>query len=118
MHNTETFEKYCLGEEFNFYGVCNEDFKLGRKVWRAVEDESDGYRSYLDSIEVTEKLDQIFFDRPLAKVKVVEIQDYDYPRFALVDVKDGHVWLEVGTDQYDDYYPCYRFEYHPKPSKG
>jgi len=99
-----------------FFGVDCNQFKLGRTVYEAIEDESDGYRSYLDSIVVV-KSDGIFSSRRIADVRVV-IDPQDVGTLtvavALVDADDGHVWLRIGTDYSDDYYPMFRFEYNPK----
>ena len=101
-------------EEFDFYGVCNNEFKLGDTVYEAVEDPDDGYRSYLGSIEVKNS-DGIFFGMPLARVKAVAVSDHrDLDGWEFVDVTDGHVWLRVGTDCGDSYYPYFVFEYSPK----
>ena len=103
-----------LGKKFGFYGVDNNCFKLGRKVYEAIEDESDGYRSYLGSIEVV-NLDGIFFNKPLGYVEVRDSgQGGDFEGYEVVDVQDGHVWLRVGTDYADDYYPVFVFDYQPK----
>jgi len=102
------------GKEFKFYGVDNNSFKLDRKVWLAVEDEDDGYRSYLDSIEVLDSKDGIFFRKSLAKVRIYRDQGPYFEGFMLIDVEDGHCWLRVGTDNADDYYPYFVFQYQPK----
>jgi len=103
-----------MTKTFKFYGVCNNLYKLNDVVWEAMEDESDGYRSYLESIVRVDGDRGIFFSSPLATVTVEKSTEYPDDGFKLVDIEDGHVWLEVGTDNYDDYYPCFRFEYHPK----
>lgn len=104
---------------FQFYGVDNNCYKLDDKVWEAIEDENDGYRSYLESIEVKEKTDDlIFFSTPLATVQVKEVNDGYKRGWQLEDIQNGHVWLFVGTETYDDYYPCFRFEYTPMDSKS
>ncbi len=101
---------------FNFYGVCDTCYKLDDVVWEAIEDPSDGYRSYLQSIEVKENAGHLTFSfDPIAVVKVV--LDNDYDGWKLVDVEDNWVWLRVGTDKYDDYYPTFVFNYAPKPEK-
>lgn len=106
-----------MTKEFNFYGVDGNCYKLDDTIWEAMEDESDGYRSYLGSIEqiFTDKL--IFFKDALAKVTVQEFEGDNVKGWNLVDVTDNHIWLFVGTDYQNDYYPCFRFEYHPKPPK-
>ena len=35
--------------------------------------------------------------------------------YRLIDQADGHVWLEFGTYNYDDYYPYFVFRHNPKP---
>ncbi len=102
-----------LGKKFGFYGVDNNCFKLGRKIYEAIENEDDGYRSYLDSIIVV-NIDGIFFNKPLATVEVKAIEFNDFDGYVFEDTKDGHVWLRVGTDYCDDYYPIFIFDYQPK----
>ena len=56
----------------------------------------------------------IFFRTPLAKVKVEEGGGEIFYGFRFVDIKDNHVWLEVGTNYDDSYYPYCVFNYFPK----
>jgi hypothetical protein len=67
----------------------------------------------LESIEIVKDSTDIFFTQSLGIVKIEKHESYDNG-FKIVDVADGHIWLEVGTDNYDDYYPCFRFVYHAK----
>lgn len=115
-----------VGKTFNFYGCVADCFKLGRDVWQAEEDDSDGYRSSLGSVNQI-KMDKVpkskdkFAKRSLAKVRVEAINNRTPGRkssdplvnvdsgYRLVDVKTGKVWLEFGTDNEDDYYPAYIF---------
>lgn len=109
------FREATVGQQLPFYGVSGNDFKLGDTTWEAIEDESDGYRSYLDTIAKKDVADSgPFFREPLATVRVEQYSSDMDEGYRLVDVADGHVWLSVGTDSYDDYYPCFRFEYTPK----
>jgi len=103
-----------VGQEFGFYGVDNNAFKIGRFVFEALEDEDDGYRSYLGSVEVKDPEGLIFFGRSVAKVRLEEYSFGDFEGYRLVDVVGGHVWLKFGTDHAYDYYPCFIFEYLPK----
>lgn len=103
-----------VGKTMSFYGVDNNWFKLDRKVYEAVENEDDGYRSYLGSVEVVDRKDLIFFKRRLARVTVEEYGDGSFYGYVLRDVSDGHVWLRFGTNNSDDYYPWFVFEYQPK----
>jgi len=106
----------------SFYGVDSTQFMVGVGgsviVFQAIENPDDGYRSYLDCVRIA-KPDGIFFDRPLAKVIINDIDEFnEYRRtfegYHLKDLTDDHVWLRFGTDNHDDYYPTFIFEYCPK----
>ena len=105
-----------IGKTFKFYGVYNECFKLDNLVFEAIKDPADGYRSYLDAVLVTYDDELILFNRSIAVVQVVDVTDTLFDGYELVDVEDGHVWLRFGTDDTDDYYPCFIFDYTPKES--
>jgi myo-inositol-hexaphosphate 3-phosphohydrolase len=102
-----------IGKELKFYGVDGNTFKLENTVFEALENEDDGYRSYLKSVEVKDPSGLIFFRRSIAKVRM-ETGEGDFDGFRLVDVKNGHTWLRLGTDRGDCYYPHFVFEYTPK----
>lgn len=106
-----------VGKEFPFYGAAERQFKLGDQVWEAIEDEDDGYRSHLGTIEQKQS-DAIFFQTPLATIVVQTRDSNTEDGFKLVDTADGHVWLQVGTDNTDDYYPYFIFEYTPKAAEA
>lgn len=40
-------------------------------------------------------------------------QERSFKGWQLRDVDTGHVWLTVGTDYGEDYYPCFTFDYQP-----
>jgi len=104
--------------EWDFYGVDSNSFCLGsgdtKVTLEAIEDESDGYRSYFGCFSVS-PVGKVFFRSPLARVRARETEHGGgYNKFRgweLVDVASGHVWLRVGTEGHDDYYPCFTFEY-------
>ncbi len=111
-------------EEFYFYGVFNNCFKLDDMVLEALEDPSDGYRSYFGAVfHNTENSSEVknFFRRPLAKVKLKSLKEdteeyYRTEKFdgwCLVDVTNGHRWLQFGTGNCADYYPYFTFYYNP-----
>lgn len=95
-----------------FYGVDNTLFKLGDRVFEAVEDESDGYRSYLQSVEARPDAKGIFAPAPFAEVRVRETDRGSFDGYELYD-RSGHVWLTIGTNNSDDYYPSFVFTYEP-----
>lgn len=108
-----------VGREFDFFGVDDREFKLDETVYRAVEDEDDGYRSYLDSVVVT-KPRGLFFPFRLARVRVEKREEpgingsyRSFTGYVLVGVDDGRIWLKVGTEDFDDWYPMFVFNYCP-----
>jgi len=116
------------GAAFEFFGVDENLFKIGSHVIRVLEDESDGYRSHLGSVEIDPKLEDvkpIFFRRSIDSVRIHRVTEVDntpwstdlllsFFGFELRSVVDGHVWLRFGTENYDDYYPCFIFSYTPR----
>ncbi len=115
--------KFEIGLEADFYGVDNNYFKLDDTVFEAEEDESDGYRSCMRDVSEVDVNNLIFFKTPIARVRVEDKSEANYSSsdgfdgYQLVDVEDGHVWLVFGTDNYNDYYPSYIFNYIPKEPK-
>ncbi len=110
------------GHPMPFHGVDNHQFKLGKHVFEAVEDESDGYRSMMNEVkEVGEVSTSIFFGSPVDDVVIREAAENQegaemygsFDGYELVGY-DGHVWLTFGTSNNDDYYPCFEFRYSPR----
>jgi RNA-splicing ligase RtcB len=58
----------------------------------------------------------IFFRRAVDKVKVVvaDIGESNFEGHEIVSTKDGHVWVRLGTDNSDDYYPWCVITYSPR----
>ena len=114
------------GMVLEYYGAddASHEFNVDGIVFKVLEDPSDGYRSCLGVIEYGEESRSIFFRRPLGKVKIetYEGRNSDYSSndvgYQLVDVEDGHVWLEFGTDNTDDYYPYFVFRHTPKTAEA
>lgn len=112
-----------IGKTVQLHGADNNHVMLNGEIWECVEDEDDGYRSALKEINhVNEQGKLIFHRRPFAYVKVVEMIDakigeynHNFNGYQLVDVEDQHVWLVMGTDNTDDYYPSFVFTWTPKP---
>lgn len=103
------------GMKYKFYGVDHNCFKIGKRVYEAVEDESDGYRSYLGSVEVVDSKSKklIFFRTAVDEVTVQKVDTGYFDGYHFV-AEDGHIWLRVGTDNADDYYPMFTFDYQPR----
>lgn len=108
-----------VGSTHRFHGIDNHRFKLGKVVYEALENKNDDLRSYLESVEVTDGKG-IFFRTAVDTVRVEFLdetngQDKDgFWGYRLVSVKDGHVWLRIGSHANDWYYPTFIFEYTPR----
>ncbi len=117
------------GAVMDYYGAdsASSQFKVDGLVFRVLEDPDDGYRSHLGAIEYGDQSTSIFFRSPIAKVRIEiyeglsnnnsewnELSDERREGYQLIDVEDGHVWLEFGTNNTDDYYPCFTFIHYPK----
>ena len=126
-YHTQVFTHFSAlqGMKLDYYGAdsASHEFKVEGIVFKVLEDPDDGYRSHLGAIEYGEQSSAIFFRQPIAKVAIemYDGENRDYLQgnqgYRLVDVKDGHVWLEFGTDNTDDYYPCFVFRHMPKEQK-
>ncbi len=107
---------WMIGQEYDFYGVDNHKFKLGignsTIVLEAIEDAEDHYRSYLKTVKSVQEENDIFYKKPFAKVKIVKIDEPDFDGYLLID-KNNHVWLRVGTEDHNTYYPTFIFGYTP-----
>lgn len=88
------------------------EFQLGRIIFEVLEDENDGYRSSLGHVNVLSTSAPL--GQKLAEIEVRKLNTPDDQLFQLIDTDDGHIWLEFGTNNWDDYYPCFIFRTFPK----
>lgn len=92
-------------------------FELDGQVYEAIENPNDGYRSYMDKLVVSNK--RVRNRIPETQVVCV-YRDKGYDSYDncdlldFVDCKNGKVFLTIGTNHVDDYYPICIFEYHPE----
>jgi len=124
MYRRQVFTHFAAlkGLTLEYFGADDaaHEFKVDGIIFKVLEDPNDGYRSCLGVIEYGEESDAIFFRKGLARVRIetYEGRNVDYSSgdqgYQLVDVEDGHVWLEFGTDNTDDYYPMFIFRHTPK----
>lgn len=112
------------GKRVGFCGVDNLTFCVQtedghRLAFEVVEDPDDGYRSMLGEVKAVPLDGLTFFREPVAKLTVTDCEELS--GWKLVD-EAGHAWLKFGTDDYEDYYPCFAFSYDPpkvpSPSEG
>lgn len=116
---TTTIDQYGYDKEASFV-----NFELDGVVYTAMEDPKDGYRSSLDRIFIQNNLkpklknrfspslvDAVFAEKP------DENEDSYYGACKILKFKDaitGLVVLEIGTENTDDYYPCFVASFHPE----
>ena len=128
---------YAPEEEPERYRFCRKIeagiIKLGVHHLQVVLNDVDDYRSNCSDIRDLVSLKNYsgleFFKHPVALVRVVPFDTAESPEnndeeceyyygqtqgWKFIDA-DGHVWLEVGTSNYDDYYPCFFLRWHAKP---
>lgn len=102
-----------IGETATLY-YCNEinRFQLGCMLFEVIEDEQDGYRSSMEEVQIISN-NADTHSNPLSEVRIERSRSISNG-YALVDVEDGFIWLTFGTDDYDDYYPCFIFRVNAK----
>jgi hypothetical protein len=91
-------------------------FRLDGVVYVAFEDPSDGYRSSMDRLIVSpsSEMTNIF---PAIRVLARKKNNGDWQNndtLELIDMITGKVVMEVGTDNYDDYYPSFVSNFRPE----
>jgi hypothetical protein len=94
---------------------CYVKFTLDGIHYLAVENPSDGYRSYMEDLQTTDDPCEI----PLPNVEVVchmeEDDEWDKNDILVfVDAANGKEILRIGTGKCDDYYPYCEMEYTPE----
>lgn len=90
-------------------------FTLDGVTYMAIEDPSDGYRSYCNELKITE--DEPKYPFPPQEV-IGEMREGDeYCKDDVIEFYDtstNKCVLAIGTHDYDDYYPCCIMEYYPE----
>jgi len=94
-------------------------FRLDGIVYIAVEDPSDGYRSSMEHLllgsgEMTNVFPPL---QVIARHRTESGEGWGHQTddvLELVDAVTGKVVLEVGTENEDDYYPCFVASFHPE----
>jgi hypothetical protein len=98
----------------NAYGVDDMrnaiSFVLDGVTYTAYEDESDGYRSYLDAIIVSD----VEISNQFEPTQVYASYSMDESVLAFYDTITNDVVLEVGTDHSDSYYPSFVYRFLPE----
>ena len=87
-------------------------FKFDNIVWKVMPDEYDGHRSCLDYVTYGNEKELITQDN-LAIVKVEKDDNDTFEGYILKDINADHVWLRIGTNYEDNYYPFIVFRHFP-----
>ena len=88
-------------------------FKLNDVIYCAIEDNNDGYRSAMAELFISdEEIKNKFPGHEVITKMKKRNEDYygDYGKndtLMFIDVLTNKIVLEVGTDNYDDYYPMF-----------
>jgi hypothetical protein len=104
-----------VGQPMTLDGVEDNRFRLGGVVYEAIEDENDGYRSMLGHVAI---LGRSALKPNIPPVEVAlrrvdkDADGYSFDGWEAV-TKNGLRILLIGTENYDDWYPCFRFAYTP-----
>jgi hypothetical protein len=87
-------------------------FVLDGVTYTAIEDPSDGYRSALRDVFVSEEpvANTFFACKVLGHMSMDATDNILY----LTDIVTGKVVLEIGTSNYDDWYPCFECGFYPE----
>jgi hypothetical protein len=90
------------------------NFILDRKTYTAIEDPEDGYRSCMKEIkEGKTKVKNIF--APIRVLGIMKPDDRDKNDvLQLYNISNGKIVFEVGTENIDDYYPCWVASFTPE----
>ena len=101
---------------FGYKETCNYvKFQLDETVYIAMENPSDGYRSYCEDLVIEDTPCKIQI--PDVPVVCSMLGDNEFERndvLVLTDFETGKIVLQVGTGNFDDYYPYCVFEWHPE----
>lgn len=87
-------------------------FILDGITYCVIENPDDGYRSYLGNLDTT--TDKVDYTFPPQKVIGKMKEDRKTDVLELYDIVTNKLVLEIGTDNYDDYYPCCVMCWYPE----
>lgn len=106
--------KFTEMKKFSGIDVIEGGFRVvfDGKAYELTEDESDGYRSYLnDVVETENKVDNTFHE---IEVYCIHKDDGYYDVVEVFDSSNNQLILTFGTQNYDDYYPCCILDWKPQ----
>jgi hypothetical protein len=100
-----------------YYNNHSNQFQLGDVLFEVIEDEEDGYRSSMREVAVINTNAERKPGDFLGFVKIQSENEGNFDGYHLIDTDNSHIWLQFGTDNNDDYYPTFVFNFQPKLPK-
>lgn len=102
----------CFGSEEDTEYI---KFTLDDKTYLAIENPDDGYRSYMEDLEIVDEECEVKIPNIRVCCHMRDSNRYEkHDVLVFVDIANGKEILAVGTGNFDDYYPYCVFEYTPE----
>lgn len=104
-------------EEGSYYDADANVFRfvLDGKTYKAIENPDDGYRSYLNDLEVSDEIVQYTFPAQKVIGKMRDNSEYGiHDVIEFYDAVTNELVLAVGTDNSVDYYPSCVMDWYPE----
>lgn len=89
-------------------------FIIDGKSILASENPDDGYRSMCNELELTDRDVKNTFPPQRVFCKMKDGGYYNHSVLELYNPDTAQLIMAIGTENYDDYYPCFHFEYLPQ----
>ena len=90
-------------------------FTIDGITYMALEDPDDGYRSYMNELEIVEEPCKIKLPNILVCCHMKGDGEWAKNDILIfVDIENGKTILEIGTENYDDFYPYCVLNYYPE----
>lgn len=87
-------------------------FTLDGVTYLAIEDEDDGYRSYMRELQISSDPCKILLPDILVRCEYSDESAHDILNF--FELESGNLIMRIGTMDTDDYYPYCMLDYHPE----
>ena len=107
------FGKYEMKDDSYHQARNTMTFIVDGQEYTVMEDSNDGYRSAMDRIIVGGKCKNKF--QEITVVGIWKKAEYygSNNTIQFIDIENGEIVLEFGTDNYDDYYPMFVNSFYP-----
>lgn len=101
--------------DYSYYDANAFLFILDGITYKAIENPDDGYRSYLKDLETTDEKVSYTFSPQKVIGKMMKSGVYGKnDGIQFFDSITDKLVLEIGTKDYDDYYPCCILNWYPE----